>query len=291
MDLSGAVPWPREAIPPSPGTAARTWRPALPFELVFVGVTSLFFAFVAFAVGGLVLGTNPVAMLRQLARPEIRFALQLSLLTSFAVVLASVAVGLPVAFVLARMRFFGKAFFDTLLDIPIVLPPLVSGLALLHIMGADSALGTLLRAWHIDVIFTPLGIVVAQFFVSAPFFIRAARESMAVIPRSAVEAASIFGASPWHVFTHVILPMSRNGIVAGVLMAWARALGEFGATAMVASCVPFRTETITTAIYMETMSGDPSAATTLAVLLLLFSCCLLVGVRRLARRNNECGCG
>jgi len=151
------------------------------------------------------------------------------------------------------------------------MPPLVSGLALLILFGGTGLLGKLLNKWGLNIIFTKKGILIAQLFVASPFFIKTVREAIASIPQNLLAASATLGASPFYTFRKVILPLSKSAIWAGLTMTWARALGEFGATAMVAGCIPQQTETMTIAIYMGAMSGELATASALALILVVFS--------------------
>jgi molybdate transport system permease protein len=172
--------------------------------------------------------------------------------------------------------FKGKEILDTLVDLPICMPPLVAGLALLILLGGNSKFGSMLRNCGIDLIFSKKGIIIAQLFVSMPFLIKSARGAFESINKNLTNASLSLGASKFYTFKKVLLPLAKNGIYTGMIMTWARALGEFGATSMVAGCIPFRTETMTVAIYHNAMSGELAASTAVALLLLVFSFTLLL---------------
>ncbi len=214
-------------------------------------------------------------------------AILLSLKTSLAVVVLTLILGFPVAYILALKSFRGKAFLETVLDLPIIMPPLVTGLCLLLLLNPGNPFGHLLQRWGIELLFTPYGIVLAQFFVSSPFFIKTARESIASIPPNLLAASATLNASNLYTFWHVIVPLCRKGATAGLAMTWARALGEFGATAMVAGSIPGKTETMTIAIYMEAMSGGLENSISTALVLVLFSFSLLFILKVQAGRQYE----
>ncbi|WP_456395350.1 ABC transporter permease [Desulfurobacterium sp.] len=238
----------------------------LVFSLVFVAV--ILIVMVLFSI---VFSTSPSDFWRELSSDEVLSSLLVSLETSIAVVFVVAVLGLPVAYLLSFYDFPGKVLIDTLFDIPVVFPPLVSGLGLLILFGGTGVAGKFLLKLGIHVIFSQVGIVVAQTFVSLPLFVRTVRESFNLIPRNLVAAARTLGASQFTAFTRVILPLSKSGIVAGLVLSWARAVGEFGATAMVAGAIPGKTETLTIGIYMESMSGNLSSASAMAVILITFS--------------------
>jgi len=218
-------------------------------------------------------------LMAQLQSPAIFSAIAISLQTSVIVVLLALCFGLPVAYLLAMKAFRGKHLIETLVMLPISMPPLVAGLALLVLLGGNSPLGHFLSRHGVDVLFSKTGIVLAQLFVSMPFLIKAAKEAFASIDEKLVKASMVLGASQAHTFRKILLPLAGKGICAGMVMTWARALGEFGATSMVAGCVPFKTETMTVAIYQNAMSGELTASIAVALLLAVFSFTLLASVR------------
>lgn len=165
-------------------------------------------------------------------------AIELSLRTTGISTLMTLIVGTPLAYVLARWRFRGRAILDTLIDLPMVLPPAVAGIALLVTFGRDGWIGSYLRQWGIEIPFTPFAVVLAQTFVAAPFYIKAATASFMRIDVDLEAAAAIDGASPLLVFRYVTLPLASVGLLSGLVMTWARALGEFGATIILRATSP-----------------------------------------------------
>ena len=218
---------------------------------------------------------------------EVKDAFFISLETSLVATAVIFVIGLPVAYILAVKEFKGKVVLDSLIDLPIVFPPLVSGLALLVLLGPHGVIGGLFEKIGISIVFSRTGIIVAQTFVAAPFFIKTVKESIGAIPQNMLSASYTLRASRSYTFFHVILPLSKNGIYAGLVMCWARALGEFGATSMVAGCIPGKTETMTLAIYSKSMSGDLSTATAIALLLTLFAFVSLIMMRCLFRKYGN----
>ncbi len=214
-------------------------------------------------------------------------ALFISLETSLIVVVVTFIAGLPVAYVLAVKNFKGKIIIDSLIDLPIVFPPLVSGLALLALIGPNGIVGEIFGKFDTSIVFSKTAIIIAQTFVAAPFFIKAARESIAAIPQNILSASYTLRASRAYTFFHIILPLSKNGLCAGLVMCWARALGEFGATAMVAGCIPGKTETMTLAIYSKSMSGELNTATAIALLLTIFAFVSLIIMKNLFRKYGN----
>ncbi|MEA2674377.1 MAG: molybdate transport system permease protein, partial [Chloroflexota bacterium] len=170
-------------------------------------------------------------------------ALGLSLLTTALSLVLTVGLGLPLAVVLARRAFRGKWLLEAFVDLPIVLPPAVAGLALLLVLGRRGLLGGALQATGVDIAFTTIAVVIAQTFVSAPFFVRAAKAGIAGVDRDMEDAARVDGASELRLFWSVTAQLAGPTLAAGLVMTWARALGEFGATIMFAGNVVGRTQT------------------------------------------------
>ncbi len=218
-------------------------------------------------------------VLAALGRPIVLEALRLSMLTTVAVLLLSLALGSPLALLLARRRFRGIGLLDSLVDLPIVLPPAVAGLALLLTFGRRGLLGTPLAAVGIELPFTTAAVVLASLFVAAPFYVRAARSGFLAVPRELEEAARAEGASEWQVFRFVTAPVAAPALFGGAVLCWARALGEFGATIMFAGQFMGRTQTMPLAIYAA-LESDLDAALGLSILLLAISFALLVFFRR-----------
>jgi molybdate transport system permease protein len=236
--------------------------------------------FLVLPLAGLLLRAATVAgLLDVLGRPIVFEALRLSLATTLGVLVLALALGTPLALLLARRRFRGIGVLDSLVDLPIVLPPAVAGLALLLTFGRRGLLGTPLSAIGIELPFTTAAVVLASLFVAAPFYVRAARSGFLAVPPELEEAARVEGASEWQVFRFVTLPVSAPALFGGAILCWARALGEFGATIMFAGQFMGRTQTMPLAIYAA-LESDLDAAIGLSVLLLAISFGLLVLFRR-----------
>jgi molybdate transport system permease protein len=206
--------------------------------------------------------------LRAFASPETRFALRLSLVTSLAATALAVLLGVPSGYVLARRSFPGKAVLDTFLDLPLVMTPLIAGVGLLFLFGRNG-LGGLLSQWGIQVLFTPLGAVLAQAFIATPIVTRSARAAFDALSPRYEWAGQTLGLRPAQVFFQVTLPMARRGLLSGAVLAWARAVGEFGATLMVAGATRFRTETLPIAVYLNITSGEVETALSAALILMI----------------------
>jgi molybdate transport system permease protein len=208
-------------------------------------------------------------------------ALGLSLVTTAASLVLTVVIGLPLAVVLARRRFPGKWLVETIVDLPIVLPPSVAGLALLLVLGRRGALAGPLQAAGIDIAFTTIAVVLAQTFVSAPFFVRSARAGIAAVDRDLEDAARVDGASEAQLFRGITVPLAAGALAAGLVMSWARSLGEFGATIMFAGNVEGRTQTLPLVVYAHFQAGDLDASIAAAAILVLAALGVLVAVRAL----------
>jgi molybdate transport system permease protein len=221
-------------------------------------------------------------------RPIVLEALRLSLLTTMLVLFVALVLGSPLALLLARRRFHGIGLLDSLIDLPIVLPPAVAGLALLVTFGRRGLLGGPLAAVGIELPFTTGAVVLASLFVAAPFYVRAARSGFLAVPREFEEAARVEGASEWQVFRYVTAPVALPALFGGAILCWARALGEFGATIMFAGQFPGRTQTMPLAIYAA-LESDTDAALGLSVMLLAISFALLMLFRRWLRTHNSVG--
>lgn len=229
---------------------------------------------------------SPAEFAANLRLPQVRQALSLSLRTSAWATLVTVALGMPVAYLLARRQFPGRTLLDSLIDLPIVLPPAVAGLALLLVFGRRGLLGAPLDALGVRITFTELAVVIAQTFIAVPLFIRAATIGFAGVEPEMEDAAAIDGANHWQTFRLITLPLSRRAILSGVALAWARALGEFGATIIFAGNFPGRTQTMPLAIYLG-FELDLGVAVTLSVILVACSFIVLMLVRGVLGREDS----
>jgi molybdate transport system permease protein len=241
--------------------------------------------------GGLVLGL-PVfvlvgraildgSLLEAAGLPVVADALVLSLVTTAVTALLTVGFGTPLALALARRRFRGQVMVETLIDLPIVLPPSVAGLALLLVFGRRGLLGEPLSVLGIEIPFTVIAVVIAQLFVAAPFYIRSARTGFASVDHDLEDAARVDGATERQLFARVTVPLASSALAAGLVMSWARALGEFGATIMFAGNVEGQTQTLPLVVYSEFQSGNLESSIAAAAILVLAAFGVLVAVRLL----------
>jgi molybdate transport system permease protein len=215
---------------------------------------------------------------QQLTQPTVVQALRLSLATSILSTLITVTLGTPLAYSLARRKVPARSAVETLLDLPIVLPPAVAGLALLLTFGRRGFFGPVLEVLGIGLPFTTMAVIMAETFVAAPFFIRSAQTGFASLPHQLEESASDLGASNWQVFRRVTLPLAGTALLSGAILSWARALGEFGATILFAGSFIGRTQTMPLAIY-QTLETDLNSAIAIAAILILISFFFLVALR------------
>ncbi len=198
---------------------------------------------------------------------SISSAVWLSLSTTTITILLILIFGTPFAYLLARYNFPGKRAITILIDLPIVMPPVVAGLALLSAFGRRGLLGQWLAEFGIQITFTATAVILAQLFVASPFYIRAAQTRFAELPREYEEAAAVDGATRWQIFRQIILPQSGRALLAGIILSWARALGEFGATILFAGSLTGRTQTMPLLVY-SALEQDLRTTFTTALILL-----------------------
>nr|WP_218104060.1 ABC transporter permease [Thermogemmatispora onikobensis] len=271
---------------PAPGTTRprgrRPWlSPAQGRALmaILVGLLAAsFLLFLGIPLAALLVHEPPQQLWSALTQPDTFAALQLSLITTTASTVLSVLFGLPVAWVLARTRLPGRRLLETLVTMPTVLPPVVAGVALLLTFGRFGLLGRYLSAAGISLPFTTVAVVMAQTFVSAPFFVNSARAGLEQLDPRYEQAAYTLRASPFYTFRRVVLPLIRPALLSGMGLTWARALGEFGATITFAGNFPGTTQTMPIAIYIAAET-NLDAAVALSVLVLAVSFALLLALR------------
>ncbi len=219
-----------------------------------------------------------------ISAPYALHALRLSMETSLISLAVTLVFGTALAYILARQKFPLKSWVETLIDLPIVLPPSVAGLALLMAFGRNGLFGPLLGLLGISIPFTMPAVVIAQTFVAAPLYVRAARLGFAEVDVQLEEAAYVEGASPWQLFREVMFPLAGNALISGAILCWARALGEFGATILFAGNLEGVTQTMPLAIYLG-LERSLGIAIALSVMLLIVSTVLLLLTRRLEKKH------
>ncbi|MGQ0602261.1 MAG: ABC transporter permease [Anaerolineales bacterium] len=228
--------------------------------------------------------TSLADILHNLTELSVQQAIFISLSTSLTATLLAVLLGTPLAYLLARGRFRWQRAVDSLVDLPSVIPPSVAGLALLMAFGRRGLVGQFLAEAGLTIAFTPLAVVLAQLFVSAPLYIKSAAIGFGAVETEVEQAAALDGANRWAVFRFVSVPLSWPAIFSGIVIAWARALGEFGATIIFAGNFTGRTQTMPLAIYLG-LESDPSFALTLSILLIAFSFLALLIVKGVLHRE------
>ncbi|MBA3943340.1 MAG: molybdate ABC transporter permease subunit [Herpetosiphonaceae bacterium] len=262
----------------SPHTSALLTGRPLRQHLLLVLASLPLLLFLGVPLLALVLRVSPAALLAHLVDPTVAQAIALSIATTLTSTLLALVGGTPVAYLLSRRRFRGRNVLDTLIDLPMVLPPSVAGIALLIAFGRRGLLGHYLTSVGIEIAFTRTAVVLAQTFVASPFYVKAAVAGFSSVERELEQAAAIDGAGPLRVLRSITLPLAWPALLGGLVMTWARALGEFGATIIFAGNFPGRTQTMPLAIYIG-FELDFDVALTLAVLLLISSFMVLFVVK------------
>lgn len=215
-------------------------------------------------------------------------ALLLSLKVAGWATLLNTVLGIGMGFLLARGRFWGREVLDTILTLPMVLPPTVLGYYLLVLLGRKGILGSWLQAqFGINLIFTWQGAVIAAMVVTFPLVVKPARAAFEQVNPQLEQAARMLGLNEWAVFCRVSLPLAWRGILAGVLLAFARALGEFGATLMVAGSIPNQTQTLSIAVYEAVQAGQDDLANQLVLLISAVCITILLLVGRLGKTKGQ----
>ncbi|WP_324191908.1 molybdate ABC transporter permease subunit [Nocardia puris] len=248
-----------------------------PLILVLPAVVGLLFLLVPLL--GLLLRAPWDTVPERLFSAEVGQALRLSLVCATLATLVCLVLGIPLAWLLARGDVPGRGLLRALVTVPLVLPPVVGGVALLLVLGRRGLVGQYLHEWFgVSLPFTTAGVVVAEAFVAMPFLVIAVEGALRAADPRYEEAAATLGASRWYTFRRVTLPSVLPGVVAGAVLCWARALGEFGATITFAGNFPGKTTTMPLAVYLA-LETDPDAAIVLSLVLLLVSVGVLVALR------------
>ncbi|MFG3122777.1 molybdate ABC transporter permease subunit [Streptomyces sp. NPDC048201] len=255
----------------------RTARRGVPVALLVPGLLAM--AFLLVPLLALLVRAPWRSLPSQLSSTEVWQALQLSLISATAATAVALVLGVPLAWLLARTEFPGRGLVRALVTLPLVLPPVVGGVALLLALGRNGIVGKSLDDWFgITLPFTTAGVVVAEAFVAMPFLVISVEGTLRAADPRYEEAATTLGASRFTAFRRVTLPLIAPGIAAGAVLAWARALGEFGATITFAGNFPGRTQTMPLAVYLA-LQNDPEAAIALSLILLAVSIAVLACLR------------
>ena len=256
-------------------------RPLLVF-IVPAGVAALFLALPLMV---LLLYGVEAGFTGYLENPSVLYAARLSIFTSMTSTVITLLLGTPLAYLLARWSFPHKVALETIIDLPIVLPPMVAGIGLLLVFGSHGLLGAPLKAMGIRLPFTTAAVIFAQIFVSAPLYIRAARQGFAAINPEVIEAAYTDGAAELVIFGKVMAPLANRPMINGLILCWARAFGEFGATMIFAGNLQGVTQTMPLVIFngFETQLG---VALSLSLLLILISALILIVLRMIEKNAS-----
>ena len=258
-------------------TSRRRDRERLPLPVLVLAIVAI--AFFALPFIGLVWRMPWSSVWSTLTASGVGAALRLSIICSLWATALSTVFGVPLAWLLARVDFLGRAFVRALCTLSMVLPPVVGGVALFFAIGRRGLFGQYLERWFgITIPFTTAAVVIAQTFVAMPFLVLTVEAALRQLDRRYDEAARTLGASRWYAFRRVTLPAIRPALVAGAVLAWARALGEFGATITFAGNYPGTTQTMPLAIYIA-READQDKAIVLSLVLIAVSFVVLVGLR------------
>jgi molybdate transport system permease protein len=248
-----------------------------PLALAIPAIAGL--AFLVLPLAGLLIRAPWTTLPQRLTEPGVLAALRLSLLTASLATAVCLLLGVPLAWLLARARFPGRRLVRALVTVPLVLPPVVGGVALLLVFGRRGLIGGWLDStFGFSLPFTTTGVVVAEAFVAMPFLVISVEGALRGADARFEEAAATLGASRWTAFRRVTLPLIGPGVAAGAVLCWARALGEFGATITFAGNFPGRTQTMPLAVYLA-LEQDLDAAIVLSLVLLVVSVAILAGLR------------
>lgn len=255
------------------------------FHATFVGLGSTYVLLIVALLAADLVSTSPQHLLDALTKPEIRFAIQLTLVSCTIAAMLSIVVAVPLAYLLSRHNFPGRRAVDAILDIPVVLPPLVLGLSLLilfHLPVAGGTLETFLERWlGIRVAYTPVAVVLAQFAVACAFAVHSLQVTFdRIAPRTELVARTL-GCSRGQAFRLVVLPQAWRGVVAAFTIAWARSLGEFGPILVFAGATRMRTEVLSTTVFLELSVGQLEAAVAVSLLMIAAAVVVLAIVRQL----------
>jgi molybdate transport system permease protein len=232
-------------------------------------------AFIVVPLAGLFFHLQPSDIIAALRTTAAQEALRLSIITTFSSLAITLLLGTPLAYVLV----------DAVVDLPIVVPPAVAGLALLLAFGRNGTFGPVLGALGISLSFSTVAVIMAQTFVASPFYVRAARAGFAGVDRTLEAASATLGMGPLRTFAYITVPLAAPALIGGAVLSWARALGEFGATIMFAGNLQGVSQTLPLAVYLNLESGNLPVAVVLSVILILFSLIVVVTVHATAARR------
>jgi molybdate transport system permease protein len=265
----------------------RTFAGSLSNKIVIVilGLIVLtYFLFVALPIAAVFLRINPSQVNAQLQNAVVIESIKLSLYTSAVATLIAFCLTVPTAYFMATRKFPGKAIIDTIIDLPIVLPPAVAGVALLYAFAPKGLLGPVLNGLGLTIPGYTIAVIIAETFVASPFLLRSAKTGFENMDQEIINSAKILSGSRLRIFFTVSFPLSIRAITSGTMMTWARAMGEFGATLMFAGNLPGITETMPLAIY-TLLYSDPLAGVMLSIILIIISFSILIVIKVLEQRK------
>jgi len=261
----------------------RSWRGCI-FAAAGIFFLAVFITFVLLLIIADIFYIDKKAVLTALTSPFIRHALWMSIWTSFTATFISLIFAVPIGYVLSRFRFPGRTLADTIVDLPIVFPPLVAGLTLL-VFFSQTAIGKWIQQdLGIEFVFDPKGIVLCQFVVAASFAIRSARTAFDDVDRRFENVALTLGCTHWGSFRRISFPLALNGIIAGAILTWARAFGLFGPLMIFVGSFRGRTEVLSTTVFLEQSVGNLEVALAVALVLIFVALIALLTIRIVGRR-------
>jgi molybdate transport system permease protein len=243
--------------------------------------------YLALPIVALFLRMTPDLFFDTLHDPDVASALWLSLFTTVISLSVVVLVGTPFAYFHSRYSYPGKVVVDTLIDLPLVLPPAVAGVALLVLYGRVGILGRYFNMLGISIAFTTLAVIMAQIFVASPFYLRQAKSLFEQLDPAYEQTARTLGASSMRTLVQITIPMTATGLVSGAVMTFGRALGEFGATIMFAGNLPGVTQTMPLAVYVGMEGSNINAGLTISILLVIISFAIMIAVRLIQKREAD----
>jgi molybdate transport system permease protein len=257
-----------------------------PLTLVFAAILILAVTlYLALPVAALFFKITPELFLSSLGDPEVQSALALSFITTTISLAVVILVGTPFAYFHTRLEYPGKVIVDTLIDLPLVLPPAVAGVALLVLYGRVGLLGRYFNLFGIPLAFTTTAVIMAQIFVASPFYLRQAKSLFEQLDPAYERTARTLGASPFRIFTQITIPLTAGGLLSGAVMTFGRALGEFGATIMFAGNLPGVSQTMPLAVYVG-MESNYTIGIAISMLLVIISFAIMIAIRLIARKET-----
>lgn len=259
------------------------------FKIVVAFFTALLLLLILASVSNVIF-RGITGLSESITSPEIIFSIKLSLFTSIISTLLCVIFAIPIAYGMQRFNVFGKKIINTIINIPLALPPVVSGVALLLLFGT-TAFGNALADFGIKIVFDIKGIILAQFFVNISYMIRILKSTFADINPKFEFVGRTLGCSQFQTFTKITLPLAKNGLLASIVITWARALGEFGAALMLAGATRMKTETLPVSLFLNMSTGDLKLAMAAASIIIMISIVALfvfelLGGKQLVPRRN-----